>query len=103
MPVIPRITYMRPRTSSMLVRAHILSVPSKFSRNAVISGTAGVIQPPIRGSPRVLLTMYSSSWTNTMDSANSNVKPNKSCRYAVAAEPVMNTTQAWIISGISHS
>ena len=87
----------------MPTRACIRATPSKFNRNAVINGTAGVIQPPIRGSPRVLLTMYSSSWTNTMDSAISNVNPNRSCRYAVAAEPVMNTTQACIISGISHS
>ena len=103
MPVMPRTTYMMPRMSSMPTRAYIRSVPSKFKRKVVIKGTAGVIQPPIRGSPMVLLTMYSSSWTNTMDRAISKVNPNKSCKYWVAAVPVRNTTQAWIISGISHS
>ena len=102
-PVMPKITYIRPRISSMPTRAYILSVPSKLRRKVVIKGTAGVIQPPIRGSPMVLLTMYSSSWTNTMDRAISKVNPNKSCKYWVAAVPVRNTTQAWIISGISHS
>ena len=94
MPVTPKITYIRPRISSRPTRAYIRSGPSKFNRNAVMSGTAGVIHPPIRGSPKVLLTMYSSSWTNTMDKAISKVKPNRSCRYAVAAEPVIKTTQA---------
>ncbi len=67
MPVMPRTTYMMPRMSSMPTRAYIRSVPSKFKRKVVIKGHGRGNPAADQGSPMVLLTMYISSWTNTMD------------------------------------
>ncbi len=88
MPVMPKITYIRPRISS---HAHqgIHSVGSLEVEKEGGNQRNGWGDPAAdQGSPMVLLTMYSSSWTNTMDRAISKVNPNKSCKYWVAAVPV---------------